>query len=340
MSLSAIGLHAGQGDAATPRLWQIGAFAVAYFLGGLLGCWLILAPAGAVTFWPPSGLALAVLLVTPRAHWWRYLAAGLPGDIAISYGLFDTPLPVGLTIYAGNVCEALFAAWIIGFAVRRPFRLNRVSSLFAFIGLGALVAPVLSATIGAGALALRGLQPFTTAWPIWWIGDAVGVLTVAPAVLAVLPVPRTWPAMRPARWLEAGLVAMLLLVTAHVIFSGQFPFLFLVIPALLWGALRFTVPGASLGILVLMVIASRYTALGYGPFATGMWSAGERQFLLQLFVGVMAASKLIIAVLTEQRREALDALSTPRASWRSASCSARASCASAKRSSRSCTIAS
>jgi integral membrane sensor domain MASE1/CheY-like chemotaxis protein len=308
MRSSVIDLRARQGDAARPRLWQLAAFGAAYALGGLLGCLLIVAPAAAVTFWPPGGLTVAVLLSTPRAHWWRYLIAGLPGDIAISYGLFATPLPVGLTIYAGNVCEALAAAWLIGFAVRRPFRLNRVSSLFAFIGLGALAAPVLSATIGAGALALRGLQPFTTAWPIWWIGDAVGILTVAPAVLAVLSVNRAWPVMQPARWLEAALVAMLLLVSAHYVFSGQFPFLFLIIPALLWGALRFTVPGASLGILALIIMASRYTALGYGPFAVGAWSPGERQFLLQMFIGVMAASKLIIAVLTEQRREALEAL--------------------------------
>ncbi|MGO8041124.1 MASE1 domain-containing protein, partial [Rhizobium leguminosarum] len=88
-------------------------------------------------------------------------------------------------IYIGNALEAVAGAWLVNQTLKRPVRLETLQDVFAFVVLGAGIAPIVSATVGSATLAWFGMQSqsFATAWPLWWIGDATGVLIVAPLAL-------------------------------------------------------------------------------------------------------------------------------------------------------------
>ena len=86
--------------------------------------------------------------------------------------------------------------------------LPRLRDAVALILIGGFGAAVISATIGATTLRLSGAIPsedLLLAWAVWWTGDAMGVLAVAPFLLCV-PLfweLGPWPAIR---WLEEAAI--------------------------------------------------------------------------------------------------------------------------------------
>src|SRR4029077_16088252 len=94
---------------------------------------------------------------------------------------------------------------------RAGFRpeLDRLRDAVAIIVLGALVAMTISATAGTSVLVLSGAVPttsFASTWAVWWTGDAMGVLLVAPFLLSMLSTTRSpAPSLRGA----VGLIGLL-----------------------------------------------------------------------------------------------------------------------------------
>ena len=89
--------------------------------------------------------------------------------------------------------EAVAAAW----ALRRMtgFRpsLDHLSDVLRLAAVGALLATMISATVGTSSLIVGGLvapDRFGATWAAWWLGDAVGILVVSPVLL-------TWTRRRP-----------------------------------------------------------------------------------------------------------------------------------------------
>src|SRR5438552_18709339 len=127
--------------------------------------------------WPPTGIALVALLLFGRRLW--------PG---ITLGAFLVNLPISpspviaLGIAAGNTLAPLFAATLLRKARFRP-QLDRLRDAMAIVLLGALLGMTVSATGGTATLVLSGTIPraaFLPTWSVWWAGDAMGVLIVAP----------------------------------------------------------------------------------------------------------------------------------------------------------------
>ncbi|MFP5299034.1 MAG: MASE1 domain-containing protein, partial [Actinomycetota bacterium] len=145
---------------------------------------------------------------------------------------------------------------------------------------------------------------FADVWPKYVVGDALGVLVVAPVFLC-------WFGRRHYRSsLEtATLIVSLSLITLLVFrnwearWDASLPFL--VIPPLTWASLRFGVRGAAAASFVVAQVANASTALGYGPFAIA-GTTTHAVTLLQLFVAVTVVSALALAAVTEDlldRRE-------------------------------------
>src|SRR4051794_16522998 len=90
------------------------ALGVGCFLGAELGHLLSLKSAeqALATFWPPAGLLLAALVLTPYRSWPGLLAAASAGTLA-SNALHDRPLPVGLGFCVANGVQACAGAWLV-----------------------------------------------------------------------------------------------------------------------------------------------------------------------------------------------------------------------------------
>src|SRR5262245_48328407 len=121
------------------RLGRVTAVAVAYFAAGRLGLRLAIPPGFATAVWPPSGIALAaVLLLGPRTWpgvwlgsfavnlWVSFDASGvgaLLGSVALAAG-----------IATGSTLQALVGAFLVRRLIgcARPF--DQAHSLFRFVG--------------------------------------------------------------------------------------------------------------------------------------------------------------------------------------------------------------
>ena len=84
-----------------------------------------------------------------------------------------------------------------------------------------------------------------TAWPLWWIGDATGVLVVAPLALVVFQNWRGKARLSAARWMEACVLGLIFLGVAALSLSGHLPFAYIIMPPLLWTAVRFEFKDAA-----------------------------------------------------------------------------------------------
>jgi CheY-like chemotaxis protein len=174
------------------RAWLLGPLVVIYFLAAKLGLQFAFFHASASAVWPPTGIALAAVLlfgvqVWPAIFVGAFLAnLGIAGDIGSSLG-----------IAAGNALEAIVGGLLVERHANGMRAFDRAQDYLRFVVLGGLVATTISATIGVMSLALAELaarDAIGTIWLTWWLGDAAGALIVAPAVLLWGRVPVLGPA--------------------------------------------------------------------------------------------------------------------------------------------------
>ncbi|MEU9151239.1 MASE1 domain-containing protein [Streptomyces sp. NPDC048417] len=289
-------------DPRRPAVYALRTLAVAacYFASGRLGLLRRLTVEGAVftPIYPPTGVALACLLVLGLACWpgislgalFLVLSIGTPGPDIVGILLGNT---------AGPVC-----AYVMLRRVGFRTDLSRLRDGLALVFLGALAAMLISSTIDVVTLILAGKLAVSGVWPIWlawWAGDAMGVLIVAPVLLVLLEA-RRFPS--PARRKEALALAVVTAVLVPVATHSSLSALFLVYPLLIWAALRFRLAGSMLSALFTSVMATVAATDGVGAFA-GL-SPVEVMLKLQLFNGALALTALLLsAVITEQHHTRL-----------------------------------
>ncbi len=205
---------------ARPPSWSIFIFGVAYLLTGGLGQKLALIPGVAIIFWPPGGILIGTLLLTPRSTWPWWLATGAAAELTCNVLWFHNSIPFALLYYAANALEALTAAWLVGRSARLPFRMQSFEEVGAFLILAAGTAPMVGATIIATIDAVIGKHPFTTAWPLVWLGDSVGMLVSAPLTMTAIQTWRERTQLQPRRILEATVLAAVLIGSGVWRFRG------------------------------------------------------------------------------------------------------------------------
>src|SRR5204862_817376 len=125
-------------------------------------------------------------------------------------------------------------------------RLRDVLGLMAF---GAVLAPMIAASVGATTLLLTHLRAwsgFSSAWQVWWLGDAMGVLIITPLFFATRRELRTF--REKSSMIEPFALLLGLVATCLVIFGGRLgigmkddALASLAFPFVIWAAIRFRV---------------------------------------------------------------------------------------------------
>ncbi|MFB7369590.1 MASE1 domain-containing protein [Streptomyces sp. NPDC056222] len=277
------------------------AVAAVYYGAARIGLLQQLVREQVTPLWPPTGVALAALLLM-GLRVWPGIALG-----AFLANVFLGPSAVAvLVITVGNTLAPVCAFLMLR---RAGFRaeLDRLRDVLALIFLGALAGMLISSTIGSGVLVLSGAEDagdFWSTWSVWWTGDAMGILVVTPFLLVLRRA--RWPVRaRPARWLEAGALAFgTVFVTLLATRAADSSLLFLVSPLLIWAAFRFQLAGAAPCALVVSTLAIVAATAEKGPFE------GEDLFssmvTLQAFNGTTALTALLLAVVITERNKTHD----------------------------------
>ena len=268
----------------------------AYVASAKLGIELSVARGVITPVWAPTGIALAGLLLFGRQFWPAVTVGAIVAN-ATSGASFGEALGISV----GNTLEAVVGATLLLRADLRP-TLDRVRDVVSLVVLGALVSPVIAATNGIGVLSLGGkLHAAGSSWLLWWIGDGMGALIVAPLVLIASTRPwREFPST--AQRLEAAALAGALgSVSAAVFFGGYWRYPHVLFPLLIWATLRFRQPGAVIGSFVVTAVAVAGAIHGTLPLGEHT-TTGLIEILEGLLAAVVVSLFLLGAVLSERAR--------------------------------------
>ncbi|GAB1596972.1 PAS domain S-box protein [Lysobacter claricitrinus] len=247
--------------------------------------------------WPAAGVALAVFVLCGRRLWPGVVLGYLGGAL-----LNGSPNPpwVLLLVALGNAL-----ATYSGHVALERTRFNPAFESFRDFLLFALVSASIAAiasTIGSLSIALPlhlDADRVWLMWSHWYLGDVTGVLIVGTMVLAWAR--SGWP--RTAQWWGefVACLAISAAIAAYVFLRhDERMYTFIAYCPLIWAALSLRLRGASAACFLITMIAVAGTTLGYGPFAIADIHA--RYVDLQVFITVMAASTLVLAVVADERR--------------------------------------
>src|SRR6059036_1092693 len=286
----------------------IGLLTLVYFIAGKFGLMLASLHASASPVWPPTGIALAALLVLGYRAWPAIFVgaflvnASTAGNVATS-----------LAVASGNTLEAMCGAWLVNRFAGGTTAFGRPQGVFKF-ALAAVVSTIISPAFGVTSLALAGFADWANygaIWLTWWLGDTTGDLLIAPSIIL-------WSIASNPRWsrreaVEVGILLLLLFVLSEVVFGGwltisarNYPIAFICGPIVIWTAFRFTQREAATGIFIFSAIAIWGTLHGFGPFV----GETENQSLLALqsWTAVLTITAMALAAGMAERRGAEEAL--------------------------------
>jgi len=278
-----------------PAWWGWVMVVVLYYASARLGLLLASELTNISLLWPASGVALWAV--------WRWGVRATPA-IGVAALTVETssgfPLSASFGMAAGIVAAALTADWIVRrtrawLQEENPGLVEPV----AIIG-AAVLSSLVAAACGAISLALGGVVPwgnFVASMSMWWMGDALGMLTVTPALLGLGELgqhARTsgWRAM--LRVIAVSATAVLACWTAFFAPGGG-PYLFVVFPVLLLAVTWFDGAGAKLAAFAVSAAAVVGVTMASGPFSGGM--VHEDLLHLQVFLISVAAAGLVLPLM-------------------------------------------
>jgi PAS domain S-box-containing protein len=280
-----------------PYVLSVVVLAAAYVAAAKIGFSLAFATKQITAVWPPTGIAVAALLIFGTRMW-----PGVFLGAFIANALTNEPLYTAAGIAVGNTLGPTLAA----LGLRRLFdfdvTMERLRDVLSLLVVGSALAMTVTATNGVINLAIAGIVPWSaygSNWWLWWVGDSMGVLLVAPLLL-------TWSSwkrgvIRNGRdAIEIIVLAVAIVATTWLLFLRPVPVAYPLYPFVIWAALRFGQRATSAAIVVICAIAIWGTAHGLGPFSPG--TPDHRLIMLVTFMAGLSVTGLVLGAITAERR--------------------------------------
>ena len=243
---------------------------LAYFTLAYLGLRLASINPSATPIWPPTGLAIAAILL-----WGNRIAPAIFIAAFLINQLTAGSIFTSLAIACGNTLEAVIAGYLVRHWAEGEQVFDTPTGIAKF-ALISLAATLVSATIGASSLTLAGyaeMSSFISVWLTWWLGDLAGALVVSPVV--VLWAKSEPASLTPPQITGTGLTYLAAVAVGVMVFGcpvmHHIPVHealgFLVVLPLLWASLRQGPRDTATVALIISAFAVGCTLLQCGPFA-------------------------------------------------------------------------
>ena len=277
-----------------------------YFVGGLVGKEASFLSGSVALVWPPSGIALAAILLFGYRFW--------PG-VALGAVLFSlmNGVPFGFFTFGtavGNTIGAVVCVFLLKRFTAFNNSMETTRDVTGYIGLACILGTTVNAAFNVVGLIYGGEESWDNLLPgllEWWVPNALAGLVVAPFIV-------TWATASQIRWNSrliaealicgAGLIAgTLISFNSWFVYGIQnYPLAYLPFPFLLWSALRFGQRGASTGTLLVSALAIYSLLRGRGPFVAG--TEKESLMLMGSYIGILAVTNMLLAAAANERRRA------------------------------------
>jgi diguanylate cyclase (GGDEF)-like protein/PAS domain S-box-containing protein len=284
---------------------------ISYYFLAKLGIYLSSPPEYIATFWPSNAIVLATLLLTERRYWWLFILAILP---AISFPSLAANYSITRVVIfcIANCTEILMAALILKTVFMR-INFDLLRDMMAFIIIAALITPFISALTAATSTFFEPDKQFWTVWRIWFLADALGLLTLTPVIMITITSGRSiFNNIKSTQFFEAITLLLSIVIVSNLSLGSSTSYLYPAllyapIPILLWAALRFGPFGLCTSILLVTLIAIWNAINNYGPFIDN--TTQENVLSLQLFLIAISIPMMLLSSIYAERKETTKELS-------------------------------
>jgi signal transduction histidine kinase len=285
--------------------------AVLYYLAARLGYFLAFENTTALPTWPPSGIGFALIILLGRQTWPGITIGSLVVNVMAYWNNPALPPQTIIIVSSLIACCNTLEAVVGNFLVKKwlksdyPFRSTKNAYRFLFVS---LLMCFLGASLGTWGLYLNNVIDYAELLRTgfsWWVGNVVGILLFTPLILACAE--KIVLKISSKKSVEVGILLLTLvsiyslLQVDYLVPSLERALPFLVLPLLLWLAFRFDLIVAIAGILITSLISIYLTIHGKGPF--NLQDAYNSMLLLQIFIGVMSISTIILSATVKERME-------------------------------------
>lgn len=278
-----------------------------YFITARLGQILALQPGFATPIWPPSGIAIASILLLGPSIWpgiflgstiGNFLLFPYTGDeLHIFFNLLSA-IVIGL----GAALQAWVGAYFIKKWIRSEDPLVDPESVVKFF-IVAITSCLINSNIGSFSLAANGVIPWSNyfqTWITWFVGDTAGIFVFTPFILSWAfhsVVKRTF-----LHYFETFIICGFISLCIYIVLNYSPPLIFLIIPFLIWASFRLGYIGVSFIILYTMIMFLMGNSLWRGQFKT--YSLNSALLIIETMIGVCTFMTWIIASNLNAREKA------------------------------------
>jgi signal transduction histidine kinase len=299
------------------RVVSLATFCVLYALLVLLGLVLRESSQQLTILWPAAGLLFMALWFTQRRNWIGILGVQIAVEFTIAYLRSDH---FSVHSYApfvlANSLDAIVGASLAKRLMSNP-EIPRVRHVLLFVAAVALGAAA-SAVLGAyGSAQPLGGAHYLREWQLWWAGNWLGSLCVAPVVMAWAVrwhKPELAAPSSPAA--EVAVIGCALIGMTIWVFSAPpgsvttiFDLPFILLALVLVGAFRLPPRWCASFAAASALLASYFASRGMGPFA-GDPSAFVRVGAVQLYLATLVVINFVLAIVLLEKRNTLQLLRT------------------------------
>ena len=292
------------------RYWlQLCCLAGFYVLTGWLSLSMMVNESVASLIWPPSGIAIAGLLLGGYRLWPAVFLGGMLTNVIVSEHLFMSSL-----IGVGNSLESLLAVWLLRKAIPDMDLFGGLRNTAAFIALAAMIAPLPSAAIGTLSMLLFGMTDLLQApraFGAWFLGDLMGVLALTPLIFLIgrhLTAPETRQESLPSFY-SRGAEQIMLVCAATLASVAVYTlphditvrFTYLPFLLVLWGALRLPMIQALVLSLLVSIVAVSGTLAERADVSHARLI--EQMAFLYLFLATQIATVLLVGAVMRDREK-------------------------------------
>lgn len=227
---------------------------------------------GVVTMvYPPSGLALAILLIGGKQYFWGIFLGAFSSN-----AMLNIPWLTALIIGTGNASSALCGAYLLTCYTNIDLKLCTLGDYLRLIFLGGAVSCSVAALTGSTSLLAFGVidsAHYSENIQHWWMGDTLGVILVTPLILVLWHRRNSQITLSPL--LESLLLIALTFLIGQIIFLDWFQdqighvinqgyWMFLIIT---WIAIRMGTRGMVIVLILIATQAFIGAVKGVGFFA-------------------------------------------------------------------------
>ncbi len=288
---------------------QIVFAAIAFYGAACLGYFLTFESKAALPSWPPAGVAFALILLLGRRVWPGITIGSLLSSLMsvwddMSAAVHTTIIICGFTAVA-HTLEALIGGWLMRHWVRDRYPFTNSRGAFAFLFVAVLMC-LAGAAIATGAFyagGVLGQDDILKTGVSWLVSNGVGVLLFTPFILSLANGNSlkfsSEKALEVALFVVGTAGVVLLLQVEYFSTTLQRALPFLILPFFLWLAFRFQLIVAMGAVLLVSLVTIYVTVGGQGPFVLD--DAYSSTLLLQIFIGVMSISTLVLSATVKER---------------------------------------